>query len=192
MLSCDIDTCMDHVISPTVTCYLIISHDNDFKNKCENWASVTPNIDDTDTEDSTNNDKGSAYLANAWMEEWKSYINSVEDVPEGMSLVCWWGVRILFHSCVINARWHMCTIDAWVPLPNMVFSRLWLPCCNGIFGCKQTCLFLCWDHHLQASQSAWRRYCWGFTMSQIIHPTRLDGEGVSERCWWRDTTRWRW
>ena len=64
---------------------------------------IHPNIDDTGTEDSTNNDKGSAYLAKAWMEEWKSYINSIEDVPEGMSLVRWWGVCILFHSCVINA-----------------------------------------------------------------------------------------
>ena len=49
---------------------------------------IHPNIDDTDTEDDTSDDEGSAYPANAWMEEWKSYINCVEDVPEGMSLVC--------------------------------------------------------------------------------------------------------
>ena len=34
MLSCDVGTCSDHVNSPTITCYLIISNDNDFKNKC--------------------------------------------------------------------------------------------------------------------------------------------------------------
>ena len=94
---------------------------------------IHPNIDDTNTEDNTNDDEGSTYQANAWMEEWKSYINSIEDVPEGMSLVHWWGVCSLFHSCVTNTHWHMCTTDAWVPLPNMAFSRLWLPCCNGIF-----------------------------------------------------------
>ena len=41
MLSCDVSTCGDHVNYPTITCYLIISNDNDFKNKCENGASVT-------------------------------------------------------------------------------------------------------------------------------------------------------
>ena len=37
-LSC---TCNDHVNYPTITCYFIISIDNDFKNKRENRASVT-------------------------------------------------------------------------------------------------------------------------------------------------------
>ena len=41
MLSCDVSTCGDHVNYPTITCYLIISNDNNFKNKRENGVSVT-------------------------------------------------------------------------------------------------------------------------------------------------------
>ena len=33
MLSCDVSTCSDHVNYPTIMCYLIISNDNDFRNK---------------------------------------------------------------------------------------------------------------------------------------------------------------
>ena len=33
MLSCDVSTCIDHVNYPTITCDLITSNDNDFKNK---------------------------------------------------------------------------------------------------------------------------------------------------------------
>ena len=33
MLSCDVSTCIDHVNYPTITCHLIISNDNNFKNK---------------------------------------------------------------------------------------------------------------------------------------------------------------
>ena len=58
------------------------------------------NIDDTDTEDDTENGKSAARPANAWMDEWKNYINTIEDVPDGMDLVRWWGVRILFHAHV--------------------------------------------------------------------------------------------
>ena len=43
MLSCDVSTCSDPVNYPTITCYLIISNDNNFKNKRENGASVTGN-----------------------------------------------------------------------------------------------------------------------------------------------------
>ena len=41
MLSYDVGTCSDHVNYPMVTCDLIISNDNDFKNKREDGVSVT-------------------------------------------------------------------------------------------------------------------------------------------------------
>jgi hypothetical protein len=59
--------------------------------------SAHPNINDTDTEDDTDDGESAACPANAWMDEWKNYINTVEDVPDGMDLVRWWGVCILFH-----------------------------------------------------------------------------------------------
>jgi hypothetical protein len=59
--------------------------------------SAHPNIDNTDTEDDTEDGESAACPANAWMDKWKNYINTVEDVPDGMDLVRWWGVCILFH-----------------------------------------------------------------------------------------------
>ena len=58
MLSCDVDTCIDHVRYPTVTCHLIISNDNDFKIKRENGASVTE----------------SGWSAHHWNIEWTIYL----------------------------------------------------------------------------------------------------------------------
>ena len=28
-----------------------------------------------------------------WLDEWNPYIQTHESVPEGMGIVCWWGVR---------------------------------------------------------------------------------------------------
>ena len=42
MLSCDISTCIDHVNYPTITCYLILSNDNDFKINAKRSVRDTP------------------------------------------------------------------------------------------------------------------------------------------------------
>ena len=44
------------------------------------------------------NSEAAVTSPNAWMDEWKSYINTREDVPEGMGIVRWWGVSISITS----------------------------------------------------------------------------------------------
>ena len=39
------------------------------------------------------------------MDEWKNYINTIEDVLDGMDLVHWWGVCILFHYFIHMSRY---------------------------------------------------------------------------------------
>jgi len=31
-----------------------------------------------------------------WLEEWNLYIQTHETVPEGMGIVCWWGVHSFY------------------------------------------------------------------------------------------------
>ena len=45
------------------------------------------NIDDTDSEDDTDKCEATDMPSNAWMDEWKSYLNTNEDIPDGMSIV---------------------------------------------------------------------------------------------------------
>jgi hypothetical protein len=49
------------------------------------------NVDDTETEDDTDSCEA-AVGPNVAMDEWKTYLNTKEDVPEEMGIVRWWGV----------------------------------------------------------------------------------------------------
>jgi hypothetical protein len=51
------------------------------------------NVDDTDTEDDADVPEETTACAssNAWIDEWKLYLNMHEDLPEGMGIVRWWG-----------------------------------------------------------------------------------------------------
>src|SRR6266404_131050 len=65
-----------------------------------------PNIDDTDSEDDRRVRKPTANPSKTWMNKWKAYMNTNEDVPEGMEVVCWWGVSISYSICVHH--WLVC------------------------------------------------------------------------------------
>ena len=47
------------------------------------------NIDDTDSEDDHCAHKPTTIPSKTWMTEWKAYLNTIEDVPEGMEVVRW-------------------------------------------------------------------------------------------------------
>ncbi|KAF8264314.1 hypothetical protein EI94DRAFT_1806014 [Lactarius quietus] len=49
--------------------------------------SAHPNIDNTDSEDDTTNCKVTDVPSNAWMDEWKAYLNMHKDVLEDMGIV---------------------------------------------------------------------------------------------------------
>jgi len=55
--------------------------------------SARRNLDDTDSEDDADDLEATVASPNAWMDEWRSYLNTNEDIPEGMSIVRWWGVN---------------------------------------------------------------------------------------------------
>ena len=86
-----------------------------------------PNIDDTETEDDSDDGEMAASSGNDWMDEWTSYINAADNVPNGMGLVRWWGVRILLSyshvSLLTNTHSHT-ILDAWNPIPDVAFNRL--------------------------------------------------------------------
>ena len=85
-----------------------------------------PNIDDTKTEDDSDDGEMAASPGNDWMDEWTSYINAADNVPNGMGLVCWWGVQILllYSRVSLLTNTHSRTIlDAWNPIPNVAFNR---------------------------------------------------------------------
>ena len=44
------------------------------------------------------------------MDEWKNYINMIEDVLDGMDLVHWWWVCILFHYFIHMSRYRLTLI----------------------------------------------------------------------------------
>ena len=62
-----------------------------------------PNIDDTDSEDDSDVCDTAVIPTNTGMDEWKTYLNGLEDIPEGMGIVRWWGVSYLFYFlCVYH------------------------------------------------------------------------------------------
>jgi hypothetical protein len=48
---------------------------------------VHHNIDDTDSKDDAGGCEATDALSNRWKDKWKSYLNTNEDVPEGMGIV---------------------------------------------------------------------------------------------------------
>ena len=58
-----------------------------------------PNLDDTDTEEDSDSFEAAVGPTNVGFDEFKTYLNTMEDIPDGMDIVRWWGVRFsLFHS----------------------------------------------------------------------------------------------
>ena len=57
------------------------------------YKATHPNIDDTDLKDDADNCDATVIPTNAGMDEWKAYLNTIEDILDGMGVVCWWGVH---------------------------------------------------------------------------------------------------
>ena len=51
-----------------------------------------PNIDDTDTEDDSEGSQADIIPTNAGMDKWQAYLNTIEDIPDTLGIVQWWGV----------------------------------------------------------------------------------------------------
>src|SRR6266404_1794360 len=78
-----------------------------------------PNINDTDSEDDRHAQKPTSIPSKTWMNEWKAYINTVEDVPEGMEVVRWWGIS----NFILSASIANSCVAVWLSLPDMACPR---------------------------------------------------------------------
>ena len=97
--------------------------------------SSRPNTDDTDTKDDSDSCNAAVSSSNPGVDKWKTYLNTHEDIPEGMGIVRWWGVSVISHlraSLILDQS----MVVEWFPISNMAFTRWQLPCCNGIV-CSQ-------------------------------------------------------
>ena len=69
-----------------------------------------PNIDDTDSEDDSNSNQAAIILANVWVDEWQVYLNTNEDIPNGLGIVHWWGVCSVSLSILSTHFTNVCVI----------------------------------------------------------------------------------
>ena len=64
--------------------------------------SSQPNINNTDTKDDSDSCNAAVSSSNARMDEWKAYLNTNEDILDGMGIVHWWGVSFIpSHLCTM-------------------------------------------------------------------------------------------
>jgi hypothetical protein len=54
------------------------------------------NMDDTDSDNSSDEEPEVDDTAQPWLHEWALYTTTHEVVPENVGIVQWWGVRNLF------------------------------------------------------------------------------------------------
>jgi hypothetical protein len=57
---------------------------------------------DSDSNDADNNDTPSASVPSLepkepWSKEYNMYLNAIDEIPEGMTLIQWWGVSPMYH-----------------------------------------------------------------------------------------------
>ena len=61
-------------------------------------------VDDTDSSSDEEDHQPVTNSANLSMEEWKLYLNTCEDVPDDIGIVCWWGVCNMSTILVLGSK----------------------------------------------------------------------------------------
>jgi hypothetical protein len=108
------------------------------------------NIDDTNTEDDIDSCEA-AVSQRTWKDEWVTYLNTNNDVPDVMDVVHWWGVSfILLYLCASLIL--LFVVAEWYPIPDVAFSRTRLSCCFSLICGQRACFLFSWHHHQQAPQ----------------------------------------
>ena len=64
------------------------------RSKKASKSSARRNMDDTSEEEEVT--VAASDPSKPWLEEWNLYIQTHETVPEGMGIVCWWGVHSFY------------------------------------------------------------------------------------------------
>lgn len=104
------------------------------------------NYDNTSSEDKGNNDNTSSSLPNVCLDEWKSYLISNEDIPEGMGTVHWWGVSVTSIPSVYVANTDNTAVE-WPSVSHLAISGSESPCHHGVFSVKWMGIFIGWDYN---------------------------------------------
>ena len=81
-----------------------------------------PNLDDTDTEDDLDSCNAAVSSNNTRMDEWKMYLNTIEDIPDGMGIVHWWGVSVITFHLHASLILSLSLIAEWCPISNLAFT----------------------------------------------------------------------
>ena len=80
-------------------------------------------------------DESEGDLEKPWLAEFNRYLNTHDILPEGMTVVKWWGVcnvRFLVSSCAHFFLFFFFPVELW-SLPSLGITRTRLPFNNGIF-----------------------------------------------------------
>jgi hypothetical protein len=97
--------------------------------------SSRPNVDNTDTEGDDDSYEAAVSLTHIGMDEFKMYLNTLEEVPDGMDIVRWWGVSFsIFHS---RASLIHCVLAVeQFAIPHLALSCRRLSRRDGIICCQ--------------------------------------------------------
>jgi hypothetical protein len=85
---------------------------------------------DSDSDDTDRNDTPSASAASLepkepWSKEYNMYINTIDEIPEGMTITQWWGVSLTYYF----SFYHMLTVFS--PVDECASST-----CVGVMGTR--------------------------------------------------------
>ena len=74
------------------------------------YKPTCPNINDTNTEDDSDCSEAATIPANAGMDEWQAYLSAIEELPDGLGIVQWWGVCGIPLSAISTQFTNICSL----------------------------------------------------------------------------------
>src|ERR1700761_8826130 len=81
-------------------------------------------VDDTDTKDNSDSCQAAVGPSDS-MDEWKTYLNTIEDVPAEMGIVHWWGVSdSSFCLCAVLIAGLSPAVVEWVLIPDLAINHM--------------------------------------------------------------------
>jgi len=91
------------------------------------------------------------------LKEFNQYLDMVDQIPEGQTLIEWWAVSP--HFVFLNTRnqltsWFSVAEVQCTPLPSLGIACTGSSRNHGLISVKRASIFVCWNHYQQMSQSS--------------------------------------
>ena len=100
-----------------------------------------------------------------WLAEFNHYLNTHDVLPEGMTVVKWWGV------CNFLILFHLCSFFLYIvelcSLPSLGISRKRLSFNNGILCVERACILVCRNYIEQMPQPTSGWHCWSIAIYEM-------------------------